>query len=151
MIFSKSEKVLLVAPNIFSVELLANNKQIKHITSIDRVFPSIFEMQPNIIVFDYDYLSEDMEHILRRIRQNSFYKKIKICCFKNGPNSRIDSFLQMLGVNHVIYKNELQNQTGTSINQVKSIFDKAVSNLLVNASLENLRVLKIEHSNVLHD
>ncbi|MDB4902759.1 MAG: hypothetical protein JWQ63_2040 [Mucilaginibacter sp.] len=145
MIFFKSEKVLLVAPNIFSVELMADNKQIRHITSIDRVFPTIFEMQPTIIVFDYDYLSEDMEHILRRIRQNSFYKRIKICCFKSSPNSRTDSFLQMLGVNHVIYKNELQNQTETAINQVKSIFDNAVTNLLVNASLENMKVLKIEH------
>ena len=151
MIHFRSERVLLVAPNIFSVQLMAENKQVKHITSIDRVFPTIFEMQPNIIVFDYDYLSEDMEHVLRRIRRNSFYKKIKICCFKSSPNNRIDSFLEVLGVDHVIYKTELQNQSGAAINQVKSIFDKAVTNILVNASLETRKFLKIEHSNLLND
>ena len=47
----KSERVLLVAPNIFSIQLLASNKQIKHIDSVDRVFPAIFEFVPNLIVF----------------------------------------------------------------------------------------------------
>src|ERR1700712_2534738 len=131
MIHIRSERVLLVAPNIFSVTLLASNKQIKHITSVDRVFPSIYEMIPNLIVFDYDYLSEDMEKILRRIRTNSYYNKIKICCFKSSPNRKIDGFLKVLGVNHVIYKDELQNHTKSAINHVKSIFDAAVSDLLV--------------------
>ena len=132
--YSKSEKVLLVAPNIFSVQLLAGNKQVKHITSVDRVFPVIYEMAPNMIVFDYDYLSEDMEKILRRIRTNPYYNKIKICCFKSSPNRKIDSFLKILGVNHVIYKNELHNPTKAVINHVKSIFDSNTTDLLVNAS-----------------
>jgi len=135
MIHLRSERVLLVAPNIFSVQLLASNKQIKHITSVDRVFPAIYEMAPNIIVFDYDYLSHDLEKILRRIRTNNYYNKIKICCFKSSPNRKIDSFLKVLGVNHVIYKDELHNPTKASINHVKSILDSAVTDLLVNASL----------------
>jgi hypothetical protein len=134
MIFNKRERILLVAPNIFSIELLDSNKQIKHITSVDRVFPAIFEVVPNIIVFDYDYLNKDMEKILRRIRTNSYYNKIKICCFKSSPDRRIDSFLQVLGVNHVIYKDELQNPTKTVINHIKSILDSAVTDLLVTAS-----------------
>src|ERR1700710_2901710 len=134
MIHFRSERVLLVAPNIFSVTLLASNKQIKHITSVDRVFPSIYEMIPNLIVFDYDYLSDDMEKILRRIRTNPYYNKIKICCFKSSPNRKIDSFLKVLGVNHVIYKDELHNHTKAAINQVKSLFDSSVTDLLVNAS-----------------
>lgn len=134
MIHIRSERVLLVAPNIFSVTLLASNKQIKHITSVDRVFPSIYEMIPNLIVFDYDYLSEDMEKILRRIRTNPYYNKIKICCFKSSPNRKIDSFLKVLGVNHVIYKEELHNPTKAAINHVKSILDSAVTDLLVSAS-----------------
>jgi hypothetical protein len=134
MIHIRSERVLLVAPNIFSVTLLANNKQIRHITSVDRVFPCIYDMIPNVIVFDYDYLSADMEKILRRIRTNPYYNKIKICCFKSSPNRKIDEFLKVLGVNHVIYKNELHNPTKASINHVKSIFDSAVTDLLVNAS-----------------
>jgi len=134
MIYNKPERALLVAPNIFSVQILAKNKQIKHITSVDRVFPSIYEMAPNIIIFDYDYLSEDMEKILRRIRANSYYNKMRICCFKSSPNRKIDDFLKMLGVNHVIYKHELQNPTKTDISHVKSILDADVTDLLINAS-----------------
>jgi hypothetical protein len=134
MMHFRSERVLLVAPNIFSVQLLANNKQIKHVASIDRVFPAIYEMIPNLIVFDYDYLSNDMEKILRRIRTNPYYNKIKICCFKSSHNRKIDDFLKVLGVNHVIYKEELQNPTKAAINHVKSILDSTVTDLLVSAS-----------------
>jgi hypothetical protein len=91
-------------------------------------------MVPNIIVFDYDYLSEDMEKILRRIRANPYYNKIKICCFKSSPNRKIDGFLKVLGVNHVIYKDELQNSAKGAINHVKSIFDPTLTDLLVSAS-----------------
>ncbi|MDB5153367.1 MAG: hypothetical protein JWR54_2118 [Mucilaginibacter sp.] len=135
MINSRIERVLLVAPNIFSVQLLASNKQIKHITAVDRVFPAIYELAPHMIVFDYDYLNKDMEKILRRIRTNPYYNKIKICCFKSTPNRKIDSFLKVLGVNHVIYRAELQNPTKAAIDHVKSILDSAVTDLLVNASL----------------
>ncbi len=133
MIFSKYEKVLLVAPNIFSVQLLTNNTHIKHITSADRVFPCIYEMAPHIIVFDYDYLSNDMEKILRRIRTNPYYNKIKICCFKSSPERKIDSFLKALGVNHVIYNHEFHNPTKTTISHIKSILDPAVTDLMINA------------------
>ena len=135
MIHFRTERVLLVAPNIFSLKLLASNKQIKHITSVDRVFPSIYEVAPHVIIFDYDYLNADMEKILRRIRTNAYYNKIKICCFKSSANRRIDEFLKVLGVNHVIYKDELHNHSKAAINHVKSILDSAVTDLLVNASL----------------
>ncbi|HEY4196731.1 MAG TPA: hypothetical protein VGM63_14405 [Mucilaginibacter sp.] len=135
MIHFRTERVLLVAPNIFSVNLLASNKQIKHISSVDRVFPAIYEIAPHLIVFDYDYLDKDMEKILRRIRTNSYYNKIRICCFKSSANRKIDEFLKVLGVNHVIYKDELHNPTKAAINHVKSILDSAVTDLLVNASL----------------
>lgn len=130
----RSERVLLVAPNIFSVQILANNKQIRHVTSVDRVFPAIYEMIPNLIVFDYDFLNNDMEKILRRIRTNPYYNKIKIYCFKSGPNRKIDEFLKVLGVNHVIYKEELHNPTKASMSHVKSILDSTVTDLLVNAA-----------------
>jgi hypothetical protein len=135
MIHFRSERVLLVAPNIFSVQILASNKQIRHISSVDRVFPSIYEMIPNLIVFDYDYLNHDLEKILRRIRTNPYYNKIKICCFKSSPNRKIDEFLKVLGVNHVIYKDDLHNPTKETMSHVKSILDSTVTDLLVNASL----------------
>ena len=131
----RTERVLLVAPNIFSLKLLASNKQIKHITSVDRVFPAIYEIAPHVIIFDYDYLNADMEKLLRRIRTNAYYNKIKICCFKSTANRRLDEFLKVLGVNHVIYKDELHNNSKAAINHVKSILDSAVTDLLVNASL----------------
>lgn len=134
MTFTKPERILLVAPNIFSIQLLASNKQIKHIDCVDRVFPAIFEFTPTLIVFDYDYLNKDMEKILRRIRTNAYYNKIKICCFKTGPDRKLDSFLKVLGVNHVIYKTDLQHPTKTVINNVKSIFDSAFTDMLVKAS-----------------
>lgn len=134
MIQIKSERVLLVAPNIFSVQLLASNKQIKHITSVDKVFPAIYELAPTLIVFDYDFMSDDMERILRRIRTNSYYNRIKICCFKSSPDRKIDSFLKVLGVNHVIYKQELANPTKSALNHIRSIFDSTVTDLLVGAS-----------------
>jgi hypothetical protein len=135
MIHFRSERVLLVAPNIFSVQILASNKQIRHVSSIDRVFPSIYETIPNLIVFDYEYLNKDLEKILRRIRTNPYYNKIKICCFKSSPNRKIDEFLKVLGVNHVIYKDDLHNPTKETMSHVKSILDSTVTDLLVNASL----------------
>ncbi len=135
MIHFRSERVLLVAPNIFSVQILASNKQIRHVSSIDRVFPSIYETVPNLIVFDYEYLNKDLEKILRRIRTNPYYNKIKICCFKSSPNRKIDEFLKVLGVNHVIYKDDLHNPTKETMSHVKSILDSTVTDLLVNASL----------------
>lgn len=135
MIHFRTERVLLVAPNIFSLKLLASNKQIKHITSVDRVFPAIYEIAPHVIIFDYDYLNTDMEKLLRRIRTNTYYNKIRICCFKSTANRRIDEFLKVLGVNHVIYKDELHNNSKAAISHVKSILDSAVTDLLVNASL----------------
>jgi len=134
MLHFRTERVLLVAPNIFSVQILANNKQIRHISCVEKVFPAIYEMAPHIIVFDYDYLNQDMERILRRIRTNPYYNKIKICCFKSGPSRKIDSFLKILGVNHVIYKEELHNPTKETMQHVKSILDSTVTELLVNAS-----------------
>lgn len=134
MLHFRTERVLLVAPNIFSVQILANNKQIRHINSVDRVFPAIYEMAPHMIVFDYDYLSADMERILRRIRTNPYYNKIKICCFKSDHSHKIDGFLKVLGVNHVIYKEELHNPTKETMSHVKSILDSTVTDLLVNAS-----------------
>lgn len=134
MIHFRTERVLLVAPNIFSVQILANNKQIRHITSVDRVFPAIYEMAPHMIIFDYDYLNQDMERILRRIRTNPYYNKIKICCFKSDQSRKVDSLLKVLGVNHVIYKSDLHNPTKETMSHVKSILDSAVTDLLVNAS-----------------
>lgn len=111
MIRIKSAKVLLVAPDVLSVEVLSSNKQIKHLTSAKSIFPVIYDMKPNLVVFDYDYLSKDIEGILRRMRANAFYDKIKICCYKTKSNTKIDSLLKTIGVNYVICKEDFVENT----------------------------------------
>ena len=136
MIRIKSEKVLLVAPNVFSVELLSSNKQIRHITAAGNIFPSIFEMNPDLIVFDYDYLSRDMENILRRIRTNKYYNKVKICCYKTKIERKIDNNLTSLGVNYIVYREELAQTIAAkpAVKQIRNLIDASVMNLLVTAT-----------------
>jgi hypothetical protein len=77
MIRTRFRKVLLVAPDIFPDELLTGYKNVKHIAAISGIFPSIFEMNPNVIIFDYDFIGNDIEKVLRRIKINRFYDKVK--------------------------------------------------------------------------
>lgn len=107
MLFQNSGKVLLVSPSNFSVPILAGKKVIRHVTTLDRVFPAIHEDQPNIIVFDYDHYSEGMEKFLLRLRGNKFYNKIKVYCYKTDVDQRTDAYLKELGANFVVYKDEL--------------------------------------------
>ena len=135
MIRIKSEKVLLVAPNVFSVELLSTNKQIRHITAAGSIFPSLYQMNPNLIVFDYDYLSQEMENIIRRIRTNPYYNKIKICCYKTKAERKTDSLLTVLGVNYIFYHEDMKKPiVKHQINQIRAILDASLLNLLVTAA-----------------
>jgi hypothetical protein len=106
MLFQNSGRVLLVSPTNFSVPMLAGKKVIRHVTTLDRVFPAIHEDQPNIIVFDYDHYNEGMEKVLLRLRGNKFYNKIKIYCYKSTPDQKTDAYLRELGANFVVYKSE---------------------------------------------
>jgi hypothetical protein len=106
MLFQNSGKVLLVSPTSFSVPILAGKKVVRHVTTLDRVFPAIHEDQPNIVVFDYDHYSTGMEKVLLRLRGNKFYNKIKIYCYKNDADQKTDAYLKELGVNFVVYKSE---------------------------------------------
>ena len=106
MIFQNSGRVLLVSPTDFSVPILAGKKVVRHVTTLDRVFPAIHEELPNIVVFDYDHYSEGMEKLMLRLRGNKFYNKIKVYCYKNSPDLSTDSCLKELGVNFVVYKTE---------------------------------------------
>jgi hypothetical protein len=109
MVNFRTDKVLLVAPKIFSVQLLNGGNRVKHIASFESVFPTIYELAPQMIVFDYSYLDLSMKKTLRRIRTDPRCSKINVCCFKAGPNKRIDTFLKALGVNKVVYNDKFQN------------------------------------------
>jgi formyltetrahydrofolate synthetase len=108
MIRTRFKKVLLVAPEVLSHQLSADYKHVRHIYAINRIFPSIYEINPNLIVFDYNFISDDAEKIIRRIRSNNFYNKIKICCYKTKPNTKTDSLLKTIGVDFFIYQEELE-------------------------------------------
>ncbi|PWK75882.1 hypothetical protein LX99_03615 [Mucilaginibacter oryzae] len=110
MIRVRSKIVLLVAPEVVGVKLLPNNKVFKQIASISSIFPSIHEIKPNLIILDYDYLINDIEKILRRLSTNPAYKNIRICCYKNKWHSKVDPFLKALGVDHIFYAEDLEEE-----------------------------------------
>jgi hypothetical protein len=107
MIRTRFKKVLLVAPEVFPDRLLTDYSHVRHISATGAIFPSIYELNPDVIVFDYEFMAKDIEKTLRRLSGNKFYSKVKICCFKNSPNEKTDSFLKVLGVDHLIYREDL--------------------------------------------
>ncbi len=136
MIRVRSKNVLLVAPDTFSVVLLPNNKQFRHISSMSHIFPSIHEQKPNVVVFDYDHLSTDIEKILRRLQSNAAYSKIKICCYKQKEHTKIDSLLKVLGVDHIFYPEDFikPEKSNGIVSAFTSVFDATVVNFLAKAS-----------------
>jgi hypothetical protein len=136
MIRIRSKNVLLVAADTFSVELLPNNKMFRRISVASSIFPSIHEIKPNVVIFDYDHLIKDMEKILRRISTNPAYSKIKICCYKTAAHTKTDSLLKALGVDHIFYPEDFKKPTeNKNIAAVLSgIFDAPIANLLAKAS-----------------
>jgi hypothetical protein len=136
MIRIKSERVLLVAPDVFSVRLLKSNKKIMHVASADRIFPALFELNPNLIIFDYDHLNAAIEKVLRRIRSNAFYDRTRICCYNISSGTNAESLLITLGVNYIFYKDrpEANKRAAAALNSLKTVFDSGVLNLLTTAA-----------------
>jgi hypothetical protein len=104
MIRTRFKKVLLVAPAVLPEHLLSDYKNVKHIHAVSQIFPSLFELNPDLIMFDYDFVGNDIEKILRRIKINKFYSKLKICCYKTSPDEKTDSLLKALGVDQLYYR-----------------------------------------------
>ena len=136
MIRVRSKNVLLVAPETFSVELLPDNKQFRHISIISHIFPSIHEQKPNLVILDYDHLTLDIEKILRRLQSNPSYSKIKICCYKNKEHTKVDSLLKALGVDHIFYPEDFKKTVKGNgiVNAFANIFDVSVLALLAKPS-----------------
>jgi hypothetical protein len=136
MIRIRSKNVLLVAPDTLSVELLPNNKLFRHVTAMGSIFPTIHELKPNLVIFDYDYLVKDIEKILRRMHTNGAYSKMKICCYKETANTKTDSLLKTLGVDYIFYHDDLKKPTESKnmTNLFAHIFDAPIMNLLIKAS-----------------
>jgi hypothetical protein len=128
MIRTRSKRVLLVAPIAFPGQLLAEYDNVKHISVATAIFPTIHDLKPDVILFDYAHMGDNMERVLRRLQSNPFYKHIKICCYKRNEAIKADATLKVLGVHHMIYHADLQKATKGSATL------NAINNLM-NASL----------------
>jgi hypothetical protein len=136
MIRTRFKNVLLVAPAANSCQLAATYKNVKHINSINQIFPCIYEQSPNLIVLDYSYLNKDVEKIVRRIRTNAFYSKIKICCYKAKVEPKADSLLKAIGVDYFIYEEGLKSiQKNKNVLSIfTEILDRSSVGMLTNVS-----------------
>lgn len=136
MIRNRFKKVLLVAPEIANNQWTADYQKVKHIYSINQLFPTIYELNPCLIVLDYNYASKDVEKAIRRIRSNSFYSKIKICCYKTKPDTKTDGLLKAIGVDYLVYHEELKAvPKGKNISHIfTGIFDLSILGLATNAN-----------------
>jgi hypothetical protein len=131
MMLTRSKRVLVIAPEAFPDQLLAEYDNVKHIYAAATIFPTIHELKPDVILFDHAHMGDNMERVLRRLQTNMFYKNIKLCCYKQTESAVADSTLKVLGIDHIIYRADLQ-QTSKS-----SVALNAINNL-VNASLVKL-------------
>jgi len=136
MIRTRFKRVILVAPEIFPEQLAAGYSRVRHVTSAMHIFPSIHELNPDLIIFDQDYLGRDLENILRRIQTNKFYNRVKIFCYKTDPHEKTDSFLKVLGVDEFIYSKDLVTikKGNTLFNAVHSVIDTSILKLVASVS-----------------
>jgi hypothetical protein len=130
---SKSVTLLVVTDATTNITLPVK-KDVVLITGIDRIFPAIYELQPGGIVLDYDYMGNNTEKVIRRIRSNPFYGKMKIYCYKSRPNTKTDGLLQVLGVQQFIYGEENKPEINSPVKLFSNLFDGIVSKELVKAN-----------------
>ena len=128
MIRTDYKRVLLIAPMAYPNRLFTDYAHVKHISDPANIFPSIFKLNPDVIVFDLEFAGKEIENVLRRIRVNKFYNKIKIYIYKTDPNLKTDSLLKALGVDHFIYEKDLicHPKSKTVLNKVNSIIDATI-------------------------
>ena len=130
MIRSRTKKVLLVAPKAFPDALIAGYNTVRQVSVQTAIFPSIHEVKPDVILFDYEHMGSELEKVLRRLQSNSFYRNIKICCYKNKEHTRIDGLLKVLGVNHFFYQEDVEkvSKSKAALNAVNSVLDATIVN-----------------------
>lgn len=107
-------KPLLVVTDAATFTNITTKYEIVPVSN-SRLFPSIHELTPAGLVLDYDYLGDDTIKILRRLKSNPFYNKLKIYCYKSRPHTKVDDLLKVLGVQHFIYATENQQPKTTAV------------------------------------
>jgi hypothetical protein len=132
----REKKVLLVTPNVFPNELLCDYDYVKQITNLGSIFPSLYELNPDAVIFDYDYIGKDIEKIIRRIKLNKFYSKLKVCCYKSAPNEKTDSLLKAIGLDELIYKDApiVPQKEKTTLHNISTIFETSLLKWVANVS-----------------
>lgn len=124
-------KPLLVVTRATSSITLTTTKNVVKVTDLNRIFPSIHELQPRAIVLDHDFLCDETEKILRRLAVNPFYSKIKIYCYKSRPHTKVDGLLAALGVHQFIYGNTAQKPKANIAGRLLGyVFDGVGSSLI---------------------
>ncbi|MES2428306.1 MAG: hypothetical protein V4560_15100 [Bacteroidota bacterium] len=114
-------KPLLVVTGVSTSFIVPAKNQEVRVTDMNRLFPVIHELLPGSIVLDHDYMGRETEKILRRIRSNPFYSKIKIYCYKSHEETKVDDLLKVLGVQQFIYA---EDPTSSKIkNTIKPLID----------------------------
>jgi len=136
MIRTRSRRVIVVAPDNFPRQLIAGYSDVTQVCALNRVFPSIHEQKPDLLILDYAFLGKDLEKILRRITVNKFYNNIAIHCFKTSRNEQVDSLLKVLGVDHFIYSDNFvkDKKAGSVLDAVNSIIDTSIASLATSVS-----------------
>lgn len=124
----RSKKILLVAPENYPAQLTADYTNVRHICDAGAIFPSLFESKPDLIIFDFEFMGRNMEKTLRRLKANKFYSKVKVHCYKPVPNTKTDSFLKVIGVDHLIYREDLNkpDKDKSIIGKVGSVIDHSI-------------------------
>ena len=128
MIRTRSKKVLLVASEAFPDQILAGYDNVKHISAATAIFPAIHSIKPDVILFDNAHLGTDLERVLRRLQTNLFYKNIKVYLYKDKEHTKTDGLLKVLGVDHIIYQQDLQKtpQSKLALNAINNVIDASL-------------------------
>ena len=125
MFSKKCKKVLIVSADNAINKLMnfpesSNTCSICNISNPAKIFTSLYEGKPDIIIFDHDFLKKDVHNILRRIKANAFYDSIKVCCYRTEADQKADDLLKALGVEQMIYKTQLESKTTNIAVEFKS-------------------------------
>ncbi|RVT98161.1 hypothetical protein EOD41_17470 [Mucilaginibacter limnophilus] len=130
MIRQRFKRVLLVAPDNPPRRLAAEYQHVTHVSDVSRLFPVIFELKPDLILFDYSHVKKDIEPLVRRLRMNTFYKKTKICCYKPDAHTATDELLKAIGVNYFVYPENLSTESTEQVNIFTAILDASLMRVL---------------------
>jgi hypothetical protein len=105
---SNTKLILLVTNDALNSTFVdSTHIQYCHVSSLAKIFPCIYTLQPGTIIIDHEFLKDEVQNLVRRIRTNPFYAKLKICCLKDSFNRKTDEQLLVTGVDYMVYKNNL--------------------------------------------